>query len=61
MEEQGIVVDKVNGNWIAQCASRANEDLIVEFFNNSEQASNWLLDKAEARLHDHDRRVLQSR
>ncbi len=49
MEEQGIVVDKVNAkqHWIAQCASRANEDLIVEFFNNSEQASNWLLDKAE--------------
>ncbi len=50
MDEQGIVVDKVNAkqHWIAQCASRANEDLIVEFFNNSEEASNWLLDKAEA-------------
>ncbi|MBM7000610.1 FAD-binding protein [bacterium] len=49
MDEQGIVVDKVNAkqHWIAQCASRANEDLISEFFNNSEEASNWLLDKAE--------------
>lgn len=51
MEEQGIVVDKVNAkqHWIAQCASRANEDLIVKFFNNSEEATNWLLDKADAR------------
>lgn len=50
MDKQGIVVDKVNAkqHWIAQCSSRANEDLIVEFFNNSEVASNWLLDKAEA-------------
>lgn len=49
MEEQGIKVDKVNAkqHWIAQCASRANEDLIVKFFNHSEEASNWLLDKAE--------------
>ena len=47
--EQGIVVDKVNGkqHWIAQCASRANEDLITRFFNDSETASNWLLEKAE--------------
>ena len=45
MDEQGIVVDKVNGkqHWIAQCASRANEDLITRFFNDSETASNWLL------------------
>ena len=51
MDELGITVDKVNAkqHWIAQCASRANEDLIVKFFNNSEEASNWLLDKAEAR------------
>lgn len=51
MEELGITVDKVNAkqHWIAQCASRANEDLIVKFFNNSEEASNWFLDKAEAR------------
>lgn len=50
MEEQGIVVDKVNAkqHWIAQCASRTNEDLIVKFFNNSEVASNWILDKCEA-------------
>lgn len=50
MEELGIKVDKVNAkqHWIAQCASRANEDLISKFFNNSEEASNWLLDKAEA-------------
>ena len=49
MDEQGIVVDKVNGkqHWIAQCASRANEDLITRFFNDSETASNWLLEKAE--------------
>lgn len=49
MDEQGIVVDKVNGkqHWIAQCASRANEDLISRFFNDSEEASNWLLEKAE--------------
>lgn len=49
MEEQGIVVDKVNAkqHWIAQCASRANEDLIVKYFNNSEESANWLLDKAE--------------
>jgi len=51
MDAQGIVVDKVNAkqHWIAQCASRANEDLISKFFNYSEEASNWLLDKAEAR------------
>ena len=50
MDELGIKVDKVNAkqHWIAQCASRANEDLIVKFFNNSEEASNWLLDKVEA-------------
>ena len=50
LDELGIKVDKVNAkqHWIAQCASRANEDLIVKFFNNSEEASNWLLDKAEA-------------
>lgn len=50
MDELGIKVDKVNAkqHWIAQCASRANEDLIVKFFNHSEEASNWLLDKAEA-------------
>ena len=50
MDAQGIVVDKVNAkqHWIAQCASRANEDLISKFFNDSEEASNWLLDKAEA-------------
>ena len=50
MEELGVKVDKVNAkqHWIAQCASRANEDLIVKFFNNSEEASNWLLDKCEA-------------
>lgn len=49
MDAQGITVDKVNAkqHWIAQCASRANEDLIVKFFNHSEEASNWLLDKAE--------------
>ena len=47
MEAQNIVVDKVNAkqHWIAQCASRTNEDLIVKFFNNSEEASNWLIDK----------------
>ena len=51
MDAQNIVVDKVNAkqHWIAQCASRANEDLISKFFNNSEEASNWLLDKAEAK------------
>ena len=50
MEEQGIVVDKVNAkqHWIAQCGSRINEDLLVKFINNSEEASNWFLDKAEA-------------
>lgn len=50
MKEQGIVVDKVNAkqHWIAQCGSRANEDLIVKFFNHSEVASDWLLSKAEA-------------
>lgn len=50
MDELGIEVDKVNAkqHWIAQCASRANEDLIVKFFNSSEEASNWLLAKAEA-------------
>ena len=50
MDQLGIKVDKVNAkqHWISQCASRANEDLIVKFFNNSEEASNWLLDKAEA-------------
>lgn len=50
MEELGIKVDKVNAkqHWIAQCASRVNEDLLVKFFNNSEEASNWLLDKCEA-------------
>ena len=50
MDELGIKVDKVNAkqHWIAQCASRANEDLITKFFNNSEEASNWLLAKAEA-------------
>ena len=50
MDELGIKVDKVNAkqHWIAQCASRANEDLIVKFFNHSEEASNWLLDKVEA-------------
>lgn len=50
MDELGITVDKVNAkqHWIAQCASRANEDLIVKFFNNSEEASNWFLAKAEA-------------
>ena len=50
VDELGIEVDKVNAkqHWIAQCASRANEDLIVKFFNSSEEASNWLLAKAEA-------------
>ena len=50
MDELGIKVDRVNAkqHWIAQCASRASEDLIVKFFNNSEEASNWLLAKAEA-------------
>ena len=49
MDELGIEVDKVNAkqHWIAQCASRCNEDLISKFFNNSEEASNWLLDKGE--------------
>ena len=48
---EGCVVDKVNAkqHWIAQCASRCNEDLISKFFNDSEEASNWLLDKAEAK------------
>ncbi|MCI8424421.1 MAG: FAD-dependent oxidoreductase, partial [Adlercreutzia sp.] len=51
MDELGIKVDKVNAkqHWIAQCASRTNEDMIVKFFNNSEEASNWLIDKAEAK------------
>ena len=50
MDQLDIKVDKVNAkqHWIAQCASRANEDLIVKFFNHSEEATNWLLDKAEA-------------
>ncbi len=50
MDELGIEVDRVNGkqHWIAQCASRTNEDLISKFFNNSEEASNWLLAKCEA-------------
>lgn len=50
MDELDITVDKVNAkqHWIAQCASRADEDIIVKFFNNSEEASNWLLDKVEA-------------
>lgn len=50
MEQVGAVVDKVNAkqHWVAQCASRANENLIVKFFNASEEASNWLLDKADA-------------
>ena len=50
MDQLGIKVDKVNAkqHWISQCASRANEDLIVKFFNNSEEASTWLRDKAEA-------------
>ncbi|MEG2934467.1 MAG: FAD-dependent oxidoreductase, partial [Gordonibacter sp.] len=41
MDELDIKVDKVNAkqHWIAQCASRANEDLIVKFFNHSEEAS----------------------
>lgn len=49
MDAQGIVVDKVNAkqHWVAQCASRANEDLIVKYFNSSEESANWLLDKAE--------------
>lgn len=49
MEAQNIVVDKVNAkqHWIAQCGSRADEDLIVKYFNNSEESANWLLDKAE--------------
>lgn len=39
MDELGIKVDRVNAkqHWIAQCASRASEDLIVKFFNNSEE------------------------
>lgn len=51
MDAQGIVVDKVNAkqHWIAQCGSRVNEDLISSFFNNSEEASNWMLDKIEAK------------
>lgn len=50
MDELGIEVDKVNAkqHWIAQCASRANEKIISKFFNNSEEASNWFLAKAEA-------------
>lgn len=50
MERCGAVVDKVNAkqHWIAQCGSRVNEDLIVKFFNNSEESANWLLDKADA-------------
>ncbi len=50
MDAQNIDVDKVNAkqHWIAQCASRANEGLIVKFFNNSEEASNWLMAKCEA-------------
>ncbi|WP_294438461.1 FAD-dependent oxidoreductase [uncultured Slackia sp.] len=50
MDELDIKVDKVNAkqHWIAQCASRINEDLLVKFMNNSEEASNWLLDKCEA-------------
>lgn len=50
MKELGIVVDKVNAkqHWIAQCASRVDEDMIVKFFNNSEEASDWLIDKAAA-------------
>ncbi|MEG0374288.1 MAG: FAD-dependent oxidoreductase, partial [Raoultibacter sp.] len=42
MDKLGIVVDKVNAkqHWIAQCGSRANEDIIVKFFNHSEEASN---------------------
>ncbi|NTU89293.1 MAG: FAD-binding protein, partial [Actinobacteria bacterium] len=50
MEACGAVVDKVNAkaHWMAQCSSRVNEDLIVKFFNNSEVAANWFLDKADA-------------
>lgn len=50
MDELGIEVDKVNAkqHWIALCGSRVDEDMIVKFFNNSEEASNWFLDKAEA-------------
>jgi len=51
MDQLSITVDRVNAkqHWIAQNASRDNEDLIVEFFNNSEEASNWMLDKIEAK------------
>ena len=50
MDDLGIVVDKVNAkqHWIALCASRIDEDMLVKFINNSEEASNWFLDKAEA-------------
>lgn len=50
MDELGITVDrsKAKAHWVAQCGSRVNEALISKFFNHSEEASNWLLDKGEA-------------
>lgn len=49
MDEQGITVDKVSAkqHWLARCGNRVNEDLVTKFLNNSEDASNWFLAKAE--------------
>lgn len=49
MDELGITVDRprAKAHWIAQCGSRINEELVSKFFNYSEEASNWLLEKAE--------------
>ncbi len=50
MREKGIQNDKreLARQWIAQCGNRANEEVVWLFMNESGNAMDWFLDKADA-------------
>jgi succinate dehydrogenase/fumarate reductase flavoprotein subunit len=49
MDAEGVVIDKVyaQGQWNRTCANRADETLVNVFFEKSEGAINWILEKNE--------------
>lgn len=49
MDEQGLTVDKsvAQAEWNRTCGNRADEKLVTAFFDHSEEALNWVLDKAD--------------
>ena len=49
MDSEGVKIDKsfAQEQWNRTCGNRADEALVNEFFDKSEEALNWVLDKAD--------------